>query len=427
MRQRPPPGWTTGVHLAAGLAVVGLAGYVYVAVVGRVFEGPDGARQVSALVSLYLLVNIIGPGIFTALEQETSRAVSAAAVAGRSIRTAAVRGAALAGIACSALAVAVLAAWPVILAAVFDGRLGMLAALLAAVVGSAAVYWARGVLGGQQRFRVYSLTFYVEGMVRLVPLLALPVAGSRDPVLFALGFAGASVVAAAVVWPLLRLPAAGGVAPVERGMARSFALLTGATALSQTIANLAPVVVTYRLPEDPVTSSVFGSTFVLARVPLFLFAPVLAVLLPVLTRSSEQGRLDVFARQLRNTVLGLLAVGGIGVLLSSLAGPWGVEVLFSSVGRPAVGHVVLLATATVFMMLALVLQPALVALHRQVSVTIGWALGGAAFLAVAALPLPAIAGALTAQMLGPLVVVVVLGLDVLRTLGARRRAVASAA
>ncbi len=426
MRPRPPTGWASGAHLTAGLAVVGLAGYVYVAVVGRVFEGPDGARQVSALVSLYLLVNIIGPGFFTGLEQETSRAVSAASVAGRSVRGPAVRGAVLAAVACAGLSVVVLLAWALVLSAVFDGRTGMLAALLVAVVGSATVYWSRGVLGGQQRFRAYALTFYAEGAVRLVPLLVLPAVGNRDPVLFAMGFAAASVVAAAVVRPLLRIPAvADAASAAEDGMARSFALLMGATALSQTIANLAPVVVTYRLAADPLASSVFGSTFVLARVPLFVFAPVLAVLLPALTRTAEQGRPDLFARQLRRTVAGLVALGGVGVVAAALVGPAAVEVLFRSAGRPDDLHVALLAAATVLMMLALVLQPALVALNRQRSVLVGWAAGGTVFLAVLVAPLPPIDAALAAQFAGPLVVVGLLGLDVVRTLAAHRRRVGS--
>jgi O-antigen/teichoic acid export membrane protein len=428
MRLGPRTGWATGAHLTAGLAVVGLAGYVYVAVVGRVFEGPEGARQVSALVSLYLLVNIIGPGFFTGLEQETSRAVSAASVAGRSIRGPALRGAALAGVACAGLSVVVLLAWVLVLAAVFDGRTGMLAALVVAVAGSAAVYWTRGVLGGQQRFRPYALTFYVEGAVRLVPLIVLPAAGSRDPMLFAMGFAAASIVAAASVWTLLRIPAVGdGISATDKGMTRSFALLMGATALSQTIANLAPVVVTYRLPLDPVASSVFGSTFVLARVPLFVFAPVLAVLLPMLTRAAEQGRPDLFARQLWRTVWALLALGGVGIVAAALFGPAAVELLFRSAGRPADLHIALLAGATVLMMLALVLQPALVALNRQRSVTTGWLAGGVVFLAVLIAPLPPIEAALAAQFAGPLVVVGLLGLDVARTLAVRRRRVGSTA
>ncbi|MGH3567822.1 MAG: hypothetical protein ACRDRH_17685, partial [Pseudonocardia sp.] len=76
----------TAVHLAVGLGVLGAAGYAFVAVVGHVFDGPANAGVLSALISLYLLVNIIGPGVFAALEQATSRAVSAAAARGEPLR-----------------------------------------------------------------------------------------------------------------------------------------------------------------------------------------------------------------------------------------------------------------------------------------------------------------------------------------------------
>ena len=52
----------TAAHLAAGLGVLGAAGYAFVAVVGHVFHDPADAGALSALISLYMLVNIIGPG-----------------------------------------------------------------------------------------------------------------------------------------------------------------------------------------------------------------------------------------------------------------------------------------------------------------------------------------------------------------------------
>ncbi len=390
----------TGAHLTAGLATVGFAGYLYVAVIGRLFPGPEGARQISALVAVYLLVNIIGPGVFAALEQETSRAVSEALVIGGDARAAARRAAVLAAQACGIVAVVLLAAWPLVLSAVFDGRLGILLALLVAVAGSAAVYAARGVLGGQQRFRAYAVTFWVEGSLRLVPLLVLVTAGVAQPIVLAFVYCTTPLLAALAVAPMLRFPAA---APGPRPhMGRSFGFLVTATALSQTIANLGPVVVTYRLPGDAVTTSVFGSAFVLARVPLFLFAPILAVLLPALTRQARSHR--IFARTLRRTVALVLAVGSAGVLVTALAGPWLVRFLFNTVRSPGAVELTLLAAATVFLMLALVLQSALVALQRHAAVAAGWVVGGAVFLALLAGPWPPVMAAVAAQIAGPAVV-----------------------
>ncbi|MGH3881335.1 MAG: hypothetical protein ACRDSK_30290, partial [Actinophytocola sp.] len=65
--------------MGAGLAFVGAAGYAFVALTGHTLPPADAA----AAASLYLMVNIVGPGLFSALEQETSRAVSAELAAGR--------------------------------------------------------------------------------------------------------------------------------------------------------------------------------------------------------------------------------------------------------------------------------------------------------------------------------------------------------
>jgi hypothetical protein len=67
------------IYMGGGLVLVGAAGYGFVALAGHTLD-PAGA---AALASLYLMVNIIGPGVFNALEQETSRSVSAEAAAGR--------------------------------------------------------------------------------------------------------------------------------------------------------------------------------------------------------------------------------------------------------------------------------------------------------------------------------------------------------
>lgn len=402
--------WATGAFLGGGLALVGLGGYVYIAAVGRVFGGPEGSGTVSALTAVYLLVNIIGPGCFTALEQETSRAVSAALVAGGSVRGASRQALKLAAIASVVLVAVVELAWELALAPVLGGRIGMLFALFVAVVGSAAAYGVRGVLGGRRQFRSYALTFSVEGGVRLLGVIALALAGSKDPVAYALVFAVAPLAAAVTVGAGLRFAEESGVgAPAAQRMGRSFGLLVGATVASQTIANLAPVVVTSRLPDDALTSSVFGSAFVLARIPLFLFTPVLAVLLPTLTRHAEAGRHREFRRFLGRTVGVLAAVGVVGVGLTALVGPWAVQLLFNSAARPDVLTLTLLTTATVVTMLALVLQPALVALRRQHAVTLGWLVGGTAFVAILAGPLRAVPSAVAAQLAGPAIAAAVLG------------------
>lgn len=407
----------TAAHLAAGLAVLGAAGYAFVAVVGHVFHSPAEAGALSALISLYMLVNIIGPGVFAALEQETSRAVSAAAARGEPLRPVARRAAVLALWSFVALVAIVLVAWPLVLGRVLEWRPGMLAALLVAIAGSGAVYWARGMLGGQQNFTAYARTLYVEGAVRLLPCLALLAFTWEKPSAFGLAFAIGSAVAALSVWPALTLPPTN-VTTTPDGMGRSLLYLAGAIALSQLLANLAPVVVTYRSPGDLVAAAVFGSTFVLARVPLFLFAPVQAVLLPQVTRAATMGRRDELTRKLRQVLALVAGLGVLGVVGCAWLGPWAAERLFNTAYRPSVGTLTLLGTATLVMMLALVVQPTLIALARQRTVTIGWIAGSIVFLVVLVVGPDPIAAALAAQLVGPLVVLVVLLVGVLRALHA---------
>ena len=189
-----------------------------------------------------------------------------------------------------------------------------------------------------------------------------------------------------------------------------------AIALSQLLANLAPVIVSYRSPDDLVAAAVFGTTFVLARIPLFLFAPVQAVLLPQLTRAATLGRRDELRRRLRQALVLVSGLGVLGVIGCVLVGPWAAQALFNAARRPTAVTVGLLGAATLLMMLALVVQPTLVAMGRQRLVTTAWVLGAVVFLAVLVAPVAPIDAALAAQLVGPAVVLAVLAIGVLRAL-----------
>ncbi|MGE3285734.1 MAG: lipopolysaccharide biosynthesis protein [Pseudonocardia sp.] len=409
----------SAVHLGAGLAVLGGAGYAFVAIAGHTFDTPAEAGALSALISLYLLVNIVGPGIYAGLEQATSRAISAAAARGEPLRPTSRRSGSLAVRSFAVVAAVLVAAWPLGLDDVLDGRLSLLAALLVAVGGSAAVYWTRGVLGGRQRFRAYARTLYVEGAARLLPCLALfglaALTATAAPGAFGMAFALGSAVAALSVVRPVRIDEPPGGAPPRR-LGRSFAYLTAAIALSQLLANIGPVVVSYRLGADAVTAAVFGATFVLARIPLFLFSPVQALLLPKLTRAATTGDRAAVARRQAQVLAAVAAVGGLGVLCCFWLGPWLTGLLFDAPRPPDAAVVGLLGLATVLMAAALVLQTTLVALGRHRLVTAAWAVGALVHLVLLAAPVAPVGAAITAQLAGPGTVLVVLGAGVARAL-----------
>ncbi|MDQ3577544.1 MAG: hypothetical protein M3443_08065, partial [Actinomycetota bacterium] len=56
-------------QMAVGLGLFGLAGYVFVAVTGRTLT----SAEANLAIAFYFLANVVGPGIFYALEQVTSR------------------------------------------------------------------------------------------------------------------------------------------------------------------------------------------------------------------------------------------------------------------------------------------------------------------------------------------------------------------
>lgn len=399
----------TGLHLALGLGLVGAAGYGFIAIVGQIFVIPEYAAELSALTSLYLLINIIGPGLFAALEPEMSRAVSAGIARQEPIRPVArqmaVRAAAIFG----CLVVVLVALWPLVLSRVFAGRWTLLGALLLGAAGAAAVYWVRGILSGQQHFGGYGTTLYAEGLARLVPCVVLLLVLVRDPGAYGFAFAAGTIVAAAVVLPTVRLGPAHRAPGRPAAIGSGLAFLVTATLLTQAVANLAPVIVTYRMSDDLVTASAFGVSFVLARIPLMLFAPIQAVLLPHLTRAAEAGRTDVVQQRMRQVLLAVAGVGLPCVLAGVVFGPWAVRALFTVSDPPSPLVFGLLGLSAVLIMTALVLQPALIALRCQRTVMTAWGAGTVVFLAALVAPVDPVAAALVGQLAGPLVVLAVAG------------------
>src|SRR5262245_19311878 len=63
--------------MAAGLLVFGISGYVFVALTGRTLT----KSEANLAIAFYFLVNVVGPGVFSALEQVASRTASRALAA----------------------------------------------------------------------------------------------------------------------------------------------------------------------------------------------------------------------------------------------------------------------------------------------------------------------------------------------------------
>jgi O-antigen/teichoic acid export membrane protein len=427
--------------VGGGLALVGLAAYVVLALAGHTLN----PRDYAAAASMFLLTAIVGPGVFAAVEQQTNHEVSARLAAGvdpaPSVRAAAVVAAGLALL----MSLVVLALAPVLVPRAFAGHTALLAATVLAVLGAAAAYLLRGIFAGQRRFQWYGISLAGEGLGRLLPCAALALFGWATADRFGFVFALGCAVAAAVTLPALRRGIGAGTDSARRDaaardaaaqhtasaagapvrlprLAASVGLLACASSLTLLVVNLGPVVLTSRLGTahgDAELAASFVSLFLLARIPLFLFAPVQAFLLPALTAAAERGDLALVRRQVRTALLAVTAVGGPGVLAAGLLGPWASRVLFSAPLELSRGIAALLGVSTVAMMAAQILQPALVALGRNRAAMLSWVVSSALFVGLLFAPVAPLGAAVTAQLVAPALVCLLMGLTLRRELRGR--------
>ena len=403
--------------MLGGTLLVGLSGYLFLALIGH---GRFDAATTAALSATYLIGNVLGPGVFIALEQETSRVVSdglARRSGALSAMTTRVRRMAAIDSGLGLLTVLVLVAFaPLLFDRVLGGRVGLIAALMLAVIGSAAVYLVRGLTGGQRRFRRYAMTVLIDGAARIVGCLALVFVGSTDPVLYAVALCAGPAVAALCTargsaprvfrasLPTVEAPGS----PTVGRLVRDVGLLLVASALAMVLANLAPVVVTALLPLEPAAAAGFAGAVVLTRVPLLFMGTISALLLPGMTAAAAVGDRPALGR---TVIRGLAVIGGIGVVAvvgTLLIGRPVVALLFgierNTTSTPALAW--LTASAVLFMAVQL-LQPALVALRRHRALVAAWITGTAAFAGCFLLPLEPLQLGVLAQLVGPAVTLTV--------------------
>jgi O-antigen/teichoic acid export membrane protein len=424
--------------MAAGLLLVGLSGYVFLAVTGHSSTPSDAA----ALSSLYFLAGLVTLGVFVGLEQETSRATSRAIAERRAVAPVARR--AQRHAACLfLLTVVVLAALsPALVSGPLRGQWDLFGALLLAAGVGSACYWVRGILGGRQEFHGYAATLATEGLGRLVPCVALFVATGRGGPAwgYALAFAGAQGFAAlAGLWWLREGFEAGdsksnsnsnsnsnrdgdsdgsverldaqisSFESGERSAAGGLALLVAGSLLTQLVANLPPLVASTRLSHSDAVAAAFGQAFVLVRIPLLLISPIQAMLLPDLTRSAARGDHAALRGRVRVALGAVAALGVAGTAALAVAGPWVLRVFFGT--KAVLSHELLavLGLGTVFLMAAAILQPTLVAMDRHRLVPTAWAAGAVVLAVLVELPVDPLHAAAAGGVGGPAAVVLVMG------------------
>jgi O-antigen/teichoic acid export membrane protein len=400
--------------MAAGLGVFGLAGYLFVTLTGRTLN----TSQANLAVNFYFVLNIVGPGIFYALEQVTSRSVSAAVATGQTLRPV-VRRMATGGAGLTAAVVAgLLLMSPYVLPKTLGGDSALFLGILATPVVLAVLSLVRGVLGGLQRFTGYAATLMVEGGARLAVCVVLVAAHAPSAWMFGVGFLLSSLVAAASGWFWLRPAPAGSPGEVP-AVAKALAALAVANLLAQLLPNLAPLVVSSRLGAESVVALTFAQAVVIARIPMLAFFPIQTMLLPALTTAVARGDFGFVRRRITLTLGAVVAVGAVYALAFVGLGPWVLRTFMATRTDLDTLVLVLLAVSTVVLIAAFAVQPALVALGKDRTITIGWGVGTAITMALAVVPFDAPTVAAAAQVVGPATTLLVVLFGLRRALARR--------
>ena len=414
---------TPAAQMAAGMMVFAGSGYAFVVLAGRALP----KDQATLATSVYFLVNVIGPGVFFALEQVASRTTAAALATGGNLRPV-TRRAYRSGLRLLAAVLVGLAALaPLLGAKTLHGDWPLYAVVLAMPVISVHLHLARGRLAGSRRFDGYALTLTIEGGGRVILCLAAAVAGAASAWLFSLAYIVPSAMAAgygllaarraaarpSALAASTELPSAiavpSGTAFEGGDLGRGMATLALASLSCQLLPNIAPLAVNTRLPASSALALAFSQAAVVARIPLLLFLPIQAMILPRLTAAAARGHLDGVRAQAKRVIAVTTGVGLVGALAFVLLGSWALRTFFGTTEPVGRGVLLMLALSTVVLMAASTLQPALVAVGGDRAVMAGWVAGSVLTGTVAVLPFAAISAAAAGQLLGPVLTAAVLG------------------
>lgn len=385
------------VAVGAGLAVYGIASYVYLGMAGNA-TGPVAFAPLSVV---WTVLNAVGIGLFLPFEQELGRTTSArlasgqgnGPVAGHVMRA----GAGLLVVVCGLS----LALMPYLADVLFAGRGEFVVLTVLGLAGMGASYAVRGLLAGNGRFGAYGGQLAADGVVRVIGAGALVLLDVRSAVAFGVVLVAAPVVAVVLTTPWKSGLVRPGPPSARREVHAVLGLLVTASLASQLVANAGPVVVQVLAePGDEARTAQFVAALVVARVPLFAFAAVQAVLLPGLSALVAARDPRGFGRRLGLVTAVTGVLGGLGVLVVAVMGEQVVRVLFGADFAAGASVVVVIAVSGALFMLAQLFAQGLLALGGDRDVAFGWGLGVVALTVTAVGPGDAVDVAARALVVG---------------------------
>jgi O-antigen/teichoic acid export membrane protein len=265
----------------------------------------------------------------------------------------------------------------------FDGYGVVVVCLVLTLLSYAPMHLARGICSGSQRFGSYGIIIGADGAARVIGVAVLWALGVDSVGAFALMIALSPLVGVIGVGLFGKLHTdAGPPAPWSEVTPNLGWLLLGSL-FAAALVNAGPITVDI-LGADakPELITQFGNAVIFARIPLFLFQAVQAALLPRLARLAAQGHLDEFRSALHKLLVLVVGVGVVGTAGAFAVGPAVLKLVYE--GNIDRRTLTLLAFSSALYMVAVAYAQATIALRGHALVGMGWALGFASFVGLAA-------------------------------------------
>lgn len=356
-----------------GLFIASAAAYGVVIIV----NGVVGDRGYAGFGVFWSLIFVVGPGLFLPLEQEVGRAISHRRTLGVGSAPLVKRAAFVGGIAAFTIAAIGAGLASPIIDNLFHGNTLLLVGFLLSLFGFYVMHLTRGVLSGNGRFVPYGVMVGADGVIRLVLVGGLAIAGvsTVGPFGIAMGITPFLAVLAVVLDRHGLLEAGPHSAWSE--LSTALGLLLAGSVLAQVLAYLALLVAAAQ-PDHSIARS-FTNAFFVARIPVLMFMAVQAALLPKLARLAASDQHLDFRSALRRLMVAVVGVAVLGTLLAFAFGPFVGGKIFPDkfhISRTDLG---VLAAGSGAFIIGQTITQALIAVKAYGRVVVGWSVGCMAY------------------------------------------------
>ena len=407
----PRQGRSAILNVGAGIAVASVAGYVLLALVGRMLTKSEFGLFLSYWGVMFGLASSLAM-----IEQEAARQ----SAEGDTTGTVPIRRVAAAAAVIASLAAATTLLPPVagLVYGDADSPLGALAVI--AVIGFSMQFMIRGLLMGHGMVQSYSLLVVAEATARLVALAVVWLTVGAS-----LGSVAGAVAVGAFAWLLWVRPArllTAGTPKSDPGLRSWRGPLRRAASLMLAAALTAAIITGYPTMVTAFAGGTIGdeggtvfATLQASRVPLLFVAPLQALAVPTIIRWRDSATAEGPNAHLLlvRALLATVAVAAVGAVAAWFVGPWGVQVAFGAKYVVAPAVVAGLVFSACFLALLQLMSAALVAFGSYRWTGIVW--GGAVLATITWLVVSpfsvtwsTVVGAIVGPLVGVTIAVVVL-------------------